>query len=195
MKSYPKLIRGTLQAVYDFCLAVEKIREDDRQEILTLSNLMTPQRRQYANVTPVGNVGAGEDDLMSYPVPDRLFLKDGHYLVAEGIFVTAANANNKRLRAYLGSTLLYDSTAIALNNKAIHLRATVIRTGSAAQVCGVEMKSNDATLSNSFIYTGATVSLLSPVTFKFTGEATADNDIVQKSMTVRWHPANIEATA
>ena len=192
MRPLPKLNTKTLDALFAWCQGVEKIRDEDRSEVAQLTMLAQPNRILASEIAPIGNVGAGEDNLMQYTIPNGVLAKDGYYLVIEGSFTTAANANNKTLKAKLGSTTLFDSGAVALNNKSIVVRCVIIRTGAAAESCYVAMNSNDGTLGCSGLFTSATESLASSVVFKFTGEATSNNDIVQKTMTMTWYPANIE---
>lgn len=193
MRPYLKIASPTLEALHRFCRSVEVQRAQDIAEIAKLDRLTAPVRQLATNITAVGNVGAGEDDLISYTIPSGTLTRNGEYCEFEGAFTFAANGNNKRIRVKLGSTTLYDTTALALNNRAMSLHAIVIRTGAAAQTCMVKMLANDGVLAiASVAHTAATESLAASVVFKFTGEATADNDIIQKFMTVKWYPSNIE---
>lgn len=194
MRNYPLLGGKTLDAVYSFCQQVGKLRDDDRREVDRLNLLTSPQRILYSNTSPVGNAGSGEDDLMSYVFPDGIFRKDGYFLEIEAGFATAANANNKTVRMYLGSTLYMTTGASAANTKFLVVKLTLIRTGASGQTAMFTRVSSDATWGSSAGCGDTTVDFnTADLSVRFTGEATNDNDIVQKAMTVKWFPANIEA--
>ena len=116
MKSFPRVAAKTLDGLVAWCQSVERLREDDCREVDGIQRGLGPVKRLYASVTTVGNVGAGEDNLITYELPDGLLTADGYGFVIEAGFTFAANANNKRIRAYLGSTSLFDTTATAFNN-------------------------------------------------------------------------------
>jgi hypothetical protein len=95
------------------------------------------------------------------------------------------------VRVYFGSTLLYDTSALALNNKTMTIAVWVLRKSSASQVCVAKMQANDGVLATSSVaYTAGAETLGSTqLTLKATGEATSDNDVVQRSMAVYWCPS------
>ena len=198
MKYFPKLTGKTLDAVYNWCKDVERLRREDIGEVDRLNTYTTPVRLLYANTTAVGNVGSGEDDLMTYPLPGGILIKNGHYLEIESCIKFAANGNNKRLRVKFGGSTIYDSTAVALDDIAMVVRAVIIRTGTSSQVFYVAVNNAAQTgfEPGTAIQSDATEDLTTAgLAFKCTGEAVSDNDIIQKSMLVRWYPANIESTA
>lgn len=192
MKQYPVLSGFGVNQIYAFCKGVAQRRAEDIDEVYRLNQHARAVSTLAANVTPVGNVTTGEDDLMGYTLPNGFYTKDGHYAVVEASFATAANANTKSIKYYFGSTLmvLISST---LNNKTLYFRSTIIRTGEATQIAPTEVFTNDSTVGAcSFYLCAASENMKTPVTVKFTGEGTSTDDIVQKTMTVRWFPANIE---
>lgn len=183
-----------MDALYSFCQQIARLRSEDADEVYRLNQLSRSVRDLVVNVTPVGNAGGGEDNLMGYAVPPGVLTRDGEYLEAAMGFTFAANANNKRVRVYFGSTLLYDTSALALNDKAMSINVLLIRKTATSQVCMARMQANDGVLATSSVdYTAAAETLAaSTLTLKATGEATSDNDVVQQYMTVKWFPANIE---
>lgn len=135
-----------------------------------------------------GNVGAGEDDLFTYVVPASTLDANGDSVEFEYALDFAANANNKRVRAYYGATLIYDSTAVAASGGSMYLRGRVIRTSSIAQ------QSQVAAFATSASFARVTVAFPAEATggastLRVTAEATADNDIVCYSQLVRWMSA------
>lgn len=147
--------------------------------------VLAPRMVLTVNSTPVGNVGTGEDNLITYSVPANMLLVNGQYLRFEMAGTFAASANNKRVRVYFGSTLLFDTGALAITAAGDWIvRGTILRTGAATQRCMTEFISNEAAMLASCDYVDATETLSGALTLKATGEATADNDIVQKFLLV-----------
>lgn len=141
-------------------------------------------------ITDAGNVGIGEDDLMTFSVAANTLAVDGDRLEVEAVFALTANANNKTIKFYFGAANTYSTGALAINNGIVVIRATVVRTGAATQRILVTAASNNALLTTALLaaYGTVTETLSGAVTLKFTGEATADNDIVQKFMSVAFYP-------
>lgn len=133
------------------------------------------------NVTEVGNVGTGEDDLITYSVAGNTLDTNEQYLhfVAAGSF--AANGNNKRVRVYLGATLLFDTGAVAFNGADWVIEGWIVREAAAVQKCLVKFNSSSALLAASSDYVGAAEDLTGALTLKLTGEATSNDDIVQET--------------
>lgn len=145
----------------------------------TVSGLLT------ASATSVGNVGAGEDDLITYTLPANTLQTNGKCLRITAWGMTAANANNKQVKLYFGSQSVCTlATSANANANAWVIVATVIRTGAATQEIGAFPKSNNATWDNAADRTAGTQNLAANVTIKCTGEAVANNDIVQYGLTV-----------
>ena len=84
----------------------------------------------YSETVDAGNVGTGEDNLMSYAIPADTLANNNEYIKFKGVFETAANGNNKRLRAYLGTSVLLDTGALALNNNELTVEGTIWRVSS-----------------------------------------------------------------
>ncbi len=133
------------------------------------------------NTTPVGNVGSGEDDLITYSVPANTLDTNSqfiHYIMG-GTF--AASINNKRIRIKLGSTTILDTGALAITAAGDwNAEGYIVRTGSATQRCLVEFSSNETALLATADYVDATEDLTTGLTLKATGEATDNDDIIQK---------------
>lgn len=148
------------------------------------TNFTALERRLHTNTTPVGNVGAGEDDLMSWSLPAGTLGTNGQGIRIKMWGVTANNANAKTLRAYLGTTALA-APALGVSSAATwSLELLIVRTGATAQeilrfvVHGVSILST--------VRLTAAETLANALTIKATGEATADNDIQQYGMVVEF---------
>lgn len=137
------------------------------------------------NTTPVANVGAGEDDLITYAVAGNTLDTNAQYIhyIMGGTF--ASSINSKRIRVKLGSTTLFDTGALAITAAGDwHVEGYIIRTGSATQRCVVEFASNEAAMLATADYVDATEDLTTSLTLKATGEATDNDDIIQKLLVV-----------
>jgi hypothetical protein len=131
----------------------------------------------YVGTTPVGNVGGGEDDLMSYVLPAGLLATDGWGIEIVGGFTTAANTNTKYGRLYFGATAV--ATVFGeYNGFGWLLRTVVIRTGATAQIAFA-----DGFLVGTYAAPAETLS--GTVTIKATGTGTSNDDVVQRLMLVR----------
>lgn len=145
------------------------------------------------NTTTVGNVGVGEDDLMTYSVPASTLGTNGDYVDFEGSGTIASSVNAKRIRAYFGAALIFDTGATGIPISAAidwTIWGKVVRTGATTQKCMVSLNTNNATLATYADYTTATETLSGAVTLKLTAEAVSDNDVAQEIMTVEWKPSN-----
>lgn len=143
------------------------------------------------NATTVGNIGTGEDTLMSYSVPANSMSANGASIWFEASGAIAGTAATKRLRVVWGSTTFLDtSTSIPTSTALIwHLRGRIIRTGASAQKCYAALTLDSATFPGTAAYDTASESLSGAVALKVTGEATNNDDIVQETMVVGHHPA------
>ena len=146
-------------------------------------------RNLTINTSVVGNVGTGEDDLRTYSVPAATLAVNGDHLVWEAAGTFAASANNKRVKVKFGGTTMFDTGVLAITAAGDwYVTGLVIRTGAATQKCVARWSCSDAALPTATDYTTAGETLSGAVTLKLTGEATANNDIVQEIMIVRLLP-------
>jgi hypothetical protein len=134
------------------------------------------------STTAVGSVGAGEDNLQSLTLEADALYKNGQAVRITAFGSCAANGNNKTVKLHFGGTSICTTGAIAANDKKWILRALVIRTGSDAQDAIADGQFNDALVIPQF--TALTKDDGAAIIVKCTGEATADNDIVQEGMTI-----------
>lgn len=142
----------------------------------------------HTNTTSVGNVGTGEDDLMTYSLPANSVVTNGRGIRIKAWGSTAANSNAKRVKIHFGAVVLEGVSLIAGGAAGKwSATATIVRSGSSAQRYSsdfLENRGGSVTLNTDCgtltqTETGA-------ITIKCTGTATADNDIVQEGMIVEY---------
>jgi hypothetical protein len=144
------------------------------------------------NTSTVGNVGVGEDDLMTYAIPASTLNTNNDRVRFRAVGTIANSINAKRLRLKYGGTTVLDTGAAGFPiSAAIQwvLEGEIIRTGSATQKCSANLSTNNASLASYVGYSTAAETLSDAVTLKLTGEATDNNDVVQESMSVTWESA------
>lgn len=141
------------------------------------------------NTTQVGNVGTGEDDLMTYSLPANSLATNGESVEIEAFGTFASNVNNKEVKLYFGATVIFATGALAFNGDDWRINASVIRTGATAQITTALFASNGALLAVSTISATPAETLSGAVTIKCTGEGTANDDIAQFGMIIKWQPA------
>lgn len=141
-----------------------------------------------ANVVPSGNVSTPETVMMTYTMQPNVLGKMGYNVNITAYGTFAANANNKRIRLYFGSSVIFDSTALALNGGTWALQATVTRITANTQQALVTVTSNNTTLVNSVVFSSIAQNLVAAVIIKCTGTATATNDIVENGQLIKVFP-------
>jgi hypothetical protein len=148
----------------------------------------TVSGRVHSQFATVGNVGTGEDTLMSYSLPANALNANGKgvRITAWGFF--ANNANSKTLKLYFGTITMFASPAIAHQNRLWRLDATLIRT-AAGTVRAITLLT--VAISNALSVTDglnnnldSAETLTAAVLIKVTGEATSNDDITQEAMVV-----------
>ena len=137
----------------------------------------------FTDSTSVGNVGAGEDDLMTTTLVANSLSADNKMLRVQAWGNLAANANNKHIRFVFGTTKLTLSSA-ATNDNPWTATVWVIRDGAGSQLMGgwigTETGNQVEVVQDITVSEDETTAL----TVKFTGEATTTNDIKQNFMLV-----------
>ena len=141
-----------------------------------------------SNTTPVGNVTVGVDTLMTYSLQPNVLAKDGYNISIKAWGTFAANANSKQLKLLFGAAVLYDTTALVVNNGTWVIESSVVRTGTATQQAVTFIISSNTTVVNSVTYIVPTETLSGTIVIKCTGEAVATNDIVQKGLLIKVFP-------
>jgi len=142
------------------------------------------------NTAAVGNVGSGEDNLMTYTL-----LANSLNTVGSGVKVTAwglttSNANAKTLKIYFGSVIQSVALTASIAG-AWRIEMLVSRIDGSNQGFKVIITEtvNAAALATPKITQNvddATETLAANLTIKVTGEATTNNDIIQEGMLVEY---------
>lgn len=142
--------------------------------------------------TPVGNVGGGEDTLLTTTIPAAAMSVDGQWADVEACLEFAANGNNKTAKLKYGATTLYDSGAVAQNGGCLVLRGRIYRTGATTQRWHLTaIPSTGGALVVTAGSGTAAETLSGAVNLVVTGEsaAGADGDVSARSLAVTWRPA------
>lgn len=138
------------------------------------------------NTTAVGNVGTGEDNLMTYALAANSMSAAGKGLRITVWGTAANNANAKTLKLYFGTQIILTNSITTAQAGVWEIEAIVLSTGTDAQ----DWKSaftNTGTVSTLDNEVGtATQDDGAAITIKCTGEATDNNDIVQEGMIVEF---------
>ncbi len=153
----------------------------------TSATFATAGGTMTVNTTSVGNVGAGEDNLMTYSVPANSLAVAGDYLEIRCSGTFAANANNKTLKAYFGTQVLFFIGPAALNGGDFIITIQIIRTGAATQIANTSWACTVSSPNAIALMTTPTETLANAITFKLTGEATTTGDVTEKTQTVRYY--------
>lgn len=144
-----------------------------------------------SNITTVGNVGTGEDDLMTYTLPASMLKTSGDSVYIEATFTVVNNANQKRVRFYFGSQAVFDSGATGLavlTAYTISLIIRVFKDGSNTQRYTTDYIATGGLLGPT--YSTAAETDTSAIVIKGTGEtnAASDNDVKQLYLYVKYDP-------
>lgn len=161
----------------------------------TLEGIVTTKN---IDTTAVGNVGSGEDDLITYAVPANTLGINGDYLEWEAAGTFAATTDDKRVKCFFGATPLFDTGMLtAANGGDWMMSGKIIRTGAATQKAGTFANTQNAEMAAAATYqadyTTPGETLSGAVTLKCTGENgtdTSDDAVVQQYLTVKWVPKN-----
>lgn len=162
------------------------------QKLANISTVFARAKRAayqlFSSITPVGNVGVGEDTLITYTIPANTLAKDGYNFSVTAWGTFGATANNKTIKMYFGSSVLYDTGAIAANGGSWQIISTITRTGAATQQAITSIISSNILVVNSVSYVVPTETLSGTIIIKCTGTGTANNDIVQNGFLIKVVP-------
>lgn len=139
------------------------------------------------DTTTVGNIGAGEDDLISYSLPRNTLGANNDILDITAFGTFADNTNNKTLKLYFGS-VVYTTAVKKPRNTAWQITARVIRMTATTQKVIVSYSGEALANAINVFYTAATENLATAITIKCTGEAISTDDIVQQGFIIKNFP-------
>lgn len=134
----------------------------------------------WAGFGSVGNVGTGEDTLLTKTLAANGLNVDGMSLSGRLSGAYAANGNNKTLKVKWNGTTFLTVGPAAVNTGLYEVRFTVTRISSTnARVSGYVITTDAAAAIVTAFTTNATIATTwtGTVTFVVTGEGTADNDV------------------
>lgn len=140
-----------------------------------------PRQSSLANV---GNVGTGEDDLISLTLPANTLNAAGTGVKITAWGVTAANVNSKILRIRFGGQVVFAYAMPTSVSVAWRVEVLVFRTGSNTQESIAHMVGIHGVVSINDVESQSSLTVVdtSAIIVKGTGDATADNDIQQEGM-------------
>lgn len=141
--------------------------------------------RQFIKYPGVGNVGIGEDNLVTHTIPANTILTDGQHIKITAWGETAANSNNKRVKLWYHGTAIADTGISPSNNKAWRIEALVYRHNSSIHQYSTIGQFNGVQMQAVFATSGGGDWKVDNIV-KCTGEAVADNDIVQHGMLIEY---------
>jgi len=141
------------------------------------------------DMVAVGNIGVGEDDLITYSMPASVLSEDGDTLDITAFGTVAANANNKTIKLYFGSTVLIDTGAVAANSGSWYINSKIARISVTSEKAITEIISDNLLIIDSASFKSPTADTAAAIEIKCTGEATSDNDIVQEGLIIKWFKA------
>jgi hypothetical protein len=146
-----------------------------------------------ANITELGNVGTGEDNLLTYSLPASTLAATGDSIEIEAGFTFANNTATKQVKIFIGSNEIYASGASAHQSGALQFRAVVVRDAVNTAKVSLFATANGSNTPFPIAYGNAfaqsSIDWSTALTIKGTGEATSNNDVVMEYLRVRAFPA------
>lgn len=133
--------------------------------------------------TPVGNIGAGEDDLLTYSLPAGT-LVSGKGIRITGWGTTANTAAAKTLKMYIGTQAIHALSMTINSNNWWRCIGEVYYTASSAQDYNSILHQGGNTSLFNVTNGSATQNDAGALTVKMTGTATNNNDLIQRGMLV-----------
>lgn len=125
---------------------------------------------------PTLSSGAAETDLLTTNIDVGTLSKVGSSLLIFACGTTAANSNNKTIKLYFGSTVIFDSGAFAGNDIDWTLQAEIVRNGATAQITWAQFFGS-ATLTSKIQVGTATENLATQKDITLTGTGTTNGDV------------------
>ena len=137
------------------------------------------------NSTAVGNVGVGEDDLITYTLPVSSLNANGKTIRIRAWGTAANNANAKTVKVYFGTAVILTTALTVSVADSWWVEALVTRTGASTQDAVARLEETGANAMDMEVST-ATQTDTAAIVIKLTGTATTDNDIVQEGLLVEF---------
>ena len=139
----------------------------------------------------IGNVGAGEETLLSLWTPPNFLKNIGDNLFIHATVIIAADANAKTSKVYIGGTVVAGRTAS--DNNSVHdmyIRAYARSSGIWAVGLTINLASGTQIMQQQDIAIG----LYSPIELKLTAQGVAANDLISRVLFYSYDPAGSNFT-
>jgi hypothetical protein len=143
----------------------------------------------YTDANVAANTNGSENDLMSYSLAPDSLNAEGVYVDIEVWGTFAANANNKRVRVYFGSQVIFDTGAVAANAGNWYIYAKIMNSGALQQKAVANIISSNALITPTCAITALTQDETQAVTIKTTAQAVTANDVIQQGFSIKWFSA------
>lgn len=135
------------------------------------------------NLTAVGNVTTGEDDLMSYSLPASTLSANGMGVRVTSWGITANNANTKTVKMYFGTAVMTQALTASIAGS-WHIQGVSFRTGAATQDNSYALNQGATDIAHAE-FVATTVDETAAIAIKCTGESSsATDDIIQEGQLV-----------
>jgi hypothetical protein len=148
-------------------------------------NIMTIGGISNINTNSSSNVGISETDMLQYNLPYNSLYAINSFLEIDTYGTFANNANNKTLKLYFGSDLIFNTGSIAFNGSYWHIKAKIIKNSSSMQQCIVDIITSDTLLRSSTVISSSTADLTSNNIIKCTGQGSSSNDVIQNGLIIK----------
>lgn len=131
--------------------------------------------------TSYTNTSTGEENAWTFALPANTLSADGKAVRVTVFGNTAANANNKTVRLYFGSTVWRTIINGGVNNEVWSATGIAFRTGAASQELDVTSSSGSTVFTNRGT---ASETMSGAITIKVTLQGAAASDLVFRSAVV-----------
>ena len=133
--------------------------------------------RLSSTAGPIGNSAGAQTTLESTTVSQGTLSKTESSILIFACGKTAANANVKTIKLKFGTTELFTTGAVALNDVDWTLQAEIVRTSSTTQVAWIQFFAT-STLTQKITVATASVDLAQNQTITITGEGAGASDVL-----------------
>jgi hypothetical protein len=132
----------------------------------------------------VSNIDTSEDSMLSYTLPANSLSATNSFVEVEAYGTFTANADNKEVRLYFGTSIIFDSGSMAFNGSYWHVKAKIINS-SITQQCIIDIITSDTLLPSSTVISSSTADLSIDNIIHLTAQADAANDISQDGLIIK----------
>jgi hypothetical protein len=140
----------------------------------------------HRDMTAVGNVGSGEDTLITYTMPANVIPVNFQFIEILAFGTFAATGAQKTVRLKFGASTVFTMGPASINGGSWEIWGKVISTGSSSQKVISRGICTTTLLQASTEYYSLSEDATSSIVIQCTGEATNDNDVVQEGLIIKW---------